>query len=547
MKLIKVMMVMLLLGSISIPVLGCDSEAESTSASENQVVTTERGDLVIDITAVGNLALSLTEDLAFDIFYPEATVEEVLVEEGDVVQKGQELAKLDISEWEEQLSVLEDKVTAAERQLTAKQRDLLQTEVNLKKADIALEEAEALYIWSTETFAARQAVWNAQSDVDEARATLRGERLIYDRNTGSEYYYEPKTSSDIEYWNQKLADAEEKLRIAQVALDQLLAASSGDTDEVTIKRLETELARGRVEDAHQAIEDAEKALEDAQHDLEEAKSKSPIVTAAFDGFITRVNVEGGDEVLNGTVAVQLADPTRFEADVLVGEMDILQVKLGGDANVQIDAMPSATFRAKVTHISPTATIQSGVVSYTVKIELASLTPLEPVAGGGQEQSQSGLESFYEKVDEAVEQGQITKEQADEMKEGIAKLDEAVEEGTITQEQADEIRQRLGITTETGQKPQGMIPEDFQLREGLTVTVSILVVERNGVLLVPNKAITHQEGETYVQVLTDGIAESRLIKTGISDWQNTEVTEGLNEGEQVVIGQAPTDTSTTPQQ
>ena len=90
-----------------------------------------------------------------------------------------------------------------------------------------------------------------------------------------------------------------------------------------------------------------------------------------------------------------------------------------------------------------------------------------------------------------------------------------------------------------------VPEDFQLREGLTVTVSITVDERNDVLLVPNKAITRQGQETYVQVLKDGGTEPRSIKVGISDWQSTEVIEGLSEGEQILVPQVTTTTPTTP--
>jgi hypothetical protein len=79
-------------------------------------------------------------------------------------------------------------------------------------------------------------------------------------------------------------------------------------------------------------------------------------------------------------------------------------------------------------------------------------------------------------------------------------------------------------------------------------VSILVEEKNDVLMVPNGAITYQGREAYVQVVSpDGTIEQRLIQTGISDSQNTEVTSGLSEGEQVVIPQTTTTTSTTSQQ
>jgi len=82
-----------------------------------------------------------------------------------------------------------------------------------------------------------------------------------------------------------------------------------------------------------------------------------------------------------------------------------------------------------------------------------------------------------------------------------------------------------------------------LREGLSVVVSLPEEGRDDVLLVPNSAITTQGGQTYVQVvLPDGTAEERIIGTGISSWQYTEVTSGLSEGEQVVVPD-----TTTPQQ
>ena len=62
--------------------------------------------------------------------------------------------------------------------------------------------------------------------------------------------------------------------------------------------------------------------------MDEAKSLSPIIIAPFDGFITKVNVEGGDEVYKGTVAMQIADPNQFEAKILVTEEDIFSVSWG---------------------------------------------------------------------------------------------------------------------------------------------------------------------------------------------------------------------------
>ena len=173
---------------------------------------------------------------------------------------------------------------------------------------------------------------------------------------------------------------------------------------------------------------------------------------------------------------------------MVSETNIFEVELGGEAQVQVDVMTMPNLPAEVTYISPTAVIQSGVVNYEVTVEV-----------------------------ESVE--------------------------TIRQQQ-ESMQSRQGVAPEPMPT---LIPEDFELKEGLSVTVSIVVEERSDVLLVPNQSITYRGREAYVQVVSpDGVIEERLIQTGISDWQYTEVTEGLSESERVVIPQTTTTTPTTPE-
>ena len=89
--------------------------------------------------------------------------------------------------------------------------------------------------------------------------------------------------------------------------------------------------------------------------------------------------------------------------------------------------------------------------------------------------------------------------------------------------------------------------NIQLREGLTVTVTIIVAEKNDVLVVPNAAISREGAQSYVQVKTlSGETEKRAIQTGITDYQFTEVTEGLAEGEQVIVPEGVAITSAAQQ-
>lgn len=111
MKITKiVLMVLIITVMLAIPLSGCSSGPAETDATESQVFTVQRGNLVVDIAAAGNLALSRTEDLTFEIA---GTVEEALVEEGDSVTEGQVLVRLDASEWEDELTILKQQPSAS--------------------------------------------------------------------------------------------------------------------------------------------------------------------------------------------------------------------------------------------------------------------------------------------------------------------------------------------------------------------------------------------------------------------------------------------------
>jgi macrolide-specific efflux system membrane fusion protein len=399
MRILKIMLITLVLCSVSVFSLSCASK--STSATQNKVVAVQRGNLTINITASGNLALSVTQDLAFEIAgtaQNPLTVAEVLVAVGESVGKGQVLARADTSAWQVQLTTLEGLVKSAERNVPRMQLALLQAQINLNSAQLALEQAQ------------------------QGTTTTK-----------------PTT----------------------------------DPLQIELKQMQLELAQGQLEVAQTALDDAQTAVDDAEKALKDAQDASLEVIAPFAGFITNVNVKGGAAITKGMVAVTIADPNKFEANILVSEMDIQKVKVGGAATVQASAYSGINLPAKVTYISPTATIQQGVVNYSVTVEVESL--------------------------ETVMQGQVS----------------------------------------------AVIPQNFKLSQGMTVTVSIMVSQRTDVLLVPNGAITRRSGQAYVQVVAaDGTTEERSITTGLNDYQYTEVTDGLSEGEKVIVPQGTTTTSTT---
>lgn len=79
----------------------------------------------------------------------------------------------------------------------------------------------------------------------------------------------------------------------------------------------------------------------------------------------------------------------------------------------------------------------------------------------------------------------------------------------------------------------------ELRPGMTVDVSVLTAAREDVLIVPDSAIDRSGGKTVVQVLPEGAEEpvDREVEVGVTDWENTEIISGVEEGETVVLPMA----------
>jgi len=485
MKIGKVIIAVVILAGLTVPLVSCGTQP---AEAEVQVAAVARGNLTINITAAGNLAFAKTEDLAFEVA---STVDEVLVQAGDVVEKGKVLAKLDTSAWEDHLSSLEDQWIAKQRALTAAERDL-----ETKKRAIATKERDVLSAQNTVTNTVKALAGIKETyswtNVEAAQAELARARtyLQYALDNRAE-----ATGGMTTIWDRAVTNAQAQLTAAETKLNSVLTVLT--SEEWLIKENEVTIARGRLADAQTAVNDAHVAVADAEISLNdarraEAKAKKAYddalatslnITAPFDGFISKVNVKGGDEVNKGTIAVQIVDPTKFEVEIMVNQMDIFQVKQDGEARVAADALPGVQLPAKITHISPTAAVQSGVVNYSVKVEISSTTPLP----------------------------------------GAATSAPSVSAPTGTQGRGG---------PSAGQRS---VSQSVQLKEGLSVTVSIVVAERNDIILVPSRAITREGMTSYVQVQKGAkTTEKRAIKTGISNGSYTEVLEGLNEGETIIL-------------
>jgi RND family efflux transporter MFP subunit len=74
-----------------------------------------------------------------------------------------------------------------------------------------------------------------------------------------------------------------------------------------------------------------------------------------------------------------------------------------------------------------------------------------------------------------------------------------------------------------------------LRPEMTTTVNIELERRDDVLAIPNRAVRRDRDGTYAFVMESGGRVRRDIRIGYRDRDYSEVIEGLNEGDRIVVG------------
>jgi len=89
--------------------------------------------------------------------------------------------------------------------------------------------------------------------------------------------------------------------------------------------------------------------------------------------------------------------------------------------------------------------------------------------------------------------------------------------------------------------------ETELKGGLTATADIIIAEHKDVLMVPNRSIKGSAANYWVDVVTDEekfTTEKRLVVVGVQNEQFTEIISGLSQGEKVIV-EASRSRSTSP--
>ena len=263
-------------------------------------------DLVSIVTASGEIKPTTYTNVTAQGY---GRITEIFVKEGDHIKKGDKLllqenvqANADVQAQSAAVNTAESGVQAAEASYAQSKADLVSAQANMEKAKLDWERGQGLF---------KDGLIPKQ-DFDQRKTTYDG------------------------------------------------AVAAVDSAKARVQSLKAQLDQTRSQ-----VNQNQAMLVRTKDVLSKTTYTSPI-----NGIVSYLPERVGDYVVmgmqnaNGSFIMTLSDMSVVTAEVKVDETDIVNVKLGQDADITIDAVPGKVYKGKVTEIGSQATLRSSGLATT---------------------------------------------------------------------------------------------------------------------------------------------------------------------------------------
>jgi len=367
-------------------------------------------------------------------------ITEILVKEGDHIKKGDRLllqenvqANADVQAQSASINASESGVQAAEASYKAAQADLIQQEANLEKAKLDNDRGQGLY---------KDGLIPKQ-DFDQRKTTY----------------------------------------------DAAVAAVESSRARVLSLKAQMEMTRAQLNQSKAVLVHTKDILSKTTY------------TSPINGIVSYLPVRLGEYVVpgiqnaNGSFLMTLSDMSVVTSEVKVDETDIVNVKIGQDADVTIDAVPGKVFKGKVTEIGSQAVLRSSGLATT------------QTTTSNQEAKDFKVVVTLQNPPENVRPGLST----------TAKIK--------TAEKKDVVAIPIQALAVRSRKDLEQAAKDAKKNGGVT-------------LAAPPPAAAGDPKKDEVQgvfVVNGKKAAFRPVETGISGITDIEITKGLQAGDEIVVG------------
>gem|GEM_PF-343506 len=484
----------------------------------------------------------------------------VLQAEASVSQAKANLTELQKGASEEEIATAEAALDSAEASLTTAQAGLVSAKSGLANAELARDSlSDADVTAEANLKSARAGLSSAQAQLDALlegadAETVEQARLNWEQaknnlwktqlerdavngNPASPGYAKDQMKAAV-------ASAEIAVRVAEISY---LQAQEGATDEVvaaaraSVAAAEAQGAgaQAQLDDIDDQIAQAEAAVVQARAAVTQAEAGVLQAEAAVTQAQANLTMllEGASKE---TIAAAEAQVTQAEAGALQAEAQVEQAKanlamlLEGASEEQIamaeaqveqarialedaqDNLAKATLKAPFDGVVTDVYVTVGEWATGLAVDLMDSSSLEVVLD----------------VDE-IDIGSLAVGQ-----QAVVTLETWPDEELTGKLVSIAPKARSGTEIVTYQVHLSLDAGELPVRSGMTANAELVTASREGVLLVPNRAITadRQAGKYYVNLVQGDTVVKTEVTIGLRDKDYTEITSGLGEGDKLAIGE-----------
>lgn len=316
------------------------------------------------------------------------------------------------------------------------------------------------------------------------------------------------TQAQLEQAKANLVSAESIFRRNQKLFEQKAIAQQ----EFENAKAQYESAKANVTGLEESVNAAQYTIESSEASLKEASSNlaKTYIYSPVDATVSRLSVEKGERVvgvsgMTGTEIMRLANLNEMEVNVDVNENDIIKVHKNDTALIEVDAYMDQKFKGIVTEIAnssnATGTSIDQVTNFTVKIRMLRESYNHLVTDRNPVPFRPGMSASVDiqtrRVDDvvAVPIQAVTVRHQDTLRKNRKSVEERAVEGddemVVKNEDEEKERERISGGDEK--------PKEF------------------------------------VFLLDNGTAKQIEVTIGIQDNDYIEITKGLKNGQEVIIG------------
>ena len=352
----------------------------------------------------------------------------------------------------------------------------------------------------------------SQNQIDSSSASL------IDVQITKENLLDP-SQEDIDRLSKLETQAKENLDRRLLSLEDI--KSGTDPDEISLAEENLMKSQLSLETVKKGTE--ENDLLSQQNDIaiqeylvsqaEENLSKTKLF-ASFEGQISSINFKEGEFIGSGQSFVTLTDPLSTQMNIVASEAEFIEIEEGMYGIVALDSMPESPLIIQVMSILEVPNVQQGVVTYPVTARFIQGFEIITVIGNFAPLIQSLAGSIDPSSIPSFGQSDNTDANRRNIMEGFdfTNLDKTAQQGIIS-----------NFLSST-------LPA-----EGMNGTVTLLQKSVQDVLIVPSTAIVVEKGITkFITSTNPSGIEYKEVKTGLTDGENTEIIDGLLEGDSIFI-------------